>query len=357
MLNALGTAGNSLTDLRDLFFANGQKGSKLQQPTVTVRKRVSINRILVEEGIDVAIWKLMSDRKWRGAKEIVVAIKDFGFDPAQVENRTASLVRSNRIYDRRGEGPRTVYRLKAHIPMPIPANEKDEPMEQPAMPEVFEEPAVEVITPVAVEEQQPVPQKLGEILPGDTLDVAIWKLMADFGEYSAADLAVFLADYDYNPVSISPKLSIFFKAGYVTRRAVEQLPKRPYFVYRLNDLPMPARWQKAAVNESEVQSNNENKEEEVKADLVSSAPPAVLANQPLFEVSMKIRGVDFTLGEVKELYSELTASGFAVGAPAKKSLVQASYNIKGVDFTHEELNQLVGKIGDFGIDVSKAVEL
>jgi hypothetical protein len=208
-----------------------------------------------------------------------------------------------------------------------------------------------------LEEQQPVPQKLGEILPGDTLDVAIWKLMADFGEYSAADLAVFLADYDYNPVSISPKLSIFFKAGYVTRRAVEQLPKRPYFVYRLNDLPMPARWQKAAVNESEVQSNNENKEEEVKADLVSSAAPAVLANQPLFEVSMKIRGVDFTLGEVKDLYSELTASGFAVGVPAKKSLVQASYNIKGVDFTHEELNQLVGKIGDFGIDVSKAVEL
>jgi hypothetical protein len=360
MLNALGTAGNSLNDLRDLFFANGQKGSRLQQPIVTVRKRVTINRIVVEEGIDVAIWKLMSDRKWRGAKEIVVAIKDFGFDPAQVENRTASLVRSNRIYDRRGEGPRTVYRLKAHVPMPTPANEKEEVMLDAVTPDAVVEQLPVEAPVVVVEELKAEPQKLGAILPTDTLDVAIWKLMADFGEYSAGDLAVFLADYDYNPVSISPKLSNFFKAGYVTRRAVEQLPKRPYFVYRLIDMPMPARWKKAAVNESEVQANNENKEEEVNGkELIEKiAPLAVpIHASPLFETSMKIRGVDFTFDEVKELYEELTSSGFAEGAPVKKSLIKASYDIKGISFTHEELNALVGKIASFGVVMAKLAGL
>jgi hypothetical protein len=360
MLNALGTAGNSLNDLRDLFFANGQKGSKLQQPIVTVRKRVTINRILVEEGIDVAIWKLMSDRKWRGAKEIVVAIKDFGFDPAQVENRTASLVRSNRIYDRRGEGPRTVYRLKAHVPMPTPANEKDEAMLDAVTPEAVVEQLPVEAPVVLAEEVKAEPQKLGAILPTDTLDVAIWKLMADFGEYSAGDLAVFLADYDYNPVSISPKLSRFFKAGYVSRREVQQLPKRPYYAYRLNDMPMPFAGRQQAAPNQEAQTQNDNKEEEVNGkELVEKiAPLAVpIHAAPLFETSMKIRGMDFTFDEVKELYEELTSSGFAEGAPVKKSLIKASYDIKGISFTHEELNALVGKIASFGVVMAKLAGL
>jgi hypothetical protein len=371
MLNALGTAGTAMTDLRDLFYANGQKGSfRMQKPTITVRKRVSINRIVVEEGVDVAIWKLMSDRKWRGAKEIVALVKDFGFDPAHVENRAASIVRSNRIYDRRGDGPRTVYRLKAHIPMPIPANAKEEPKQQMTMPEVVEMPTPEPIAVMPVVEQKPVPQKLGAIQPGDTLDAAIWKLMADYCEYSAADLVVLLEEYDYNPVSVSPKMSMFFKKGYVTRREVQQLPKRPFFVYQLNDMPMPefagrhapAANELAAPQVPAVQPHNENKEEEVNGKQYTpirtlTAVAEVKDEQPMFEVSMKIRGADFTFDEVKALYVELTSNGFAAGAPAKKSLLQATYNIKGVSFTHEELNQLVGKIADCGVEMSKLVGL
>jgi hypothetical protein len=305
----------------------------------------------------------MSDRKWRGAKEIVAMVKDFGFDPAHVENRAASIVRSNRIYDRRGDGPRTVYRLKAHIPMPTPANEKEEPMQQMTMPEVIDAPTPEPIAVMPAVEQKPVPQKLCTIQPGDTLDVAIWKLMADFCEYSAADLVVLLEEYDYNPVSVSPKMSIFFKKDYVTRREVQQHPKRPYFVYQLKDMPMPefSGRQKSEANQA-VQPHNENKEEEVNGQELASNAIAIPATEvkmshALFEATMKIRGVDFTFAELKELYSELTSNGFAEGAPVKKSLLQATYNIKGVAFTHEDLNRLVGHIGNFGVEMSKLTGL
>ena len=64
----------------------------------------------------------------------------------------------------------------------------------------------------------------------------------------------------------------------------------------------------------------------------------------LLSVSLKVKGMDFTLDKYLDLHAELEKAGFAPSRPKRDTLVQASYTIEGTIFTEEELNELVGKM-------------
>jgi hypothetical protein len=398
-----------------------------QQLVVRRRKAVeegvavnSAGRVIFAEGIDLAIWKVMCDRRWRKPDEIIAILREFNFERAEIDRRLNSMVRSNHWFDRSGTGNRATYRLKANVPQP----EMEKPMEglkatfspddvpqaagaaqivvpkpTPKLDIMFspllsDETKQRILGDGTAAEEVPAKQSQ-EIMPGDCMNTAVWKVMSDREEYTANEIGLLIVDYGFTASSASPVMSKFHAQGFVDRREERQPGRKPFFVYRLKDMPMPTFTRtsltklaiapvtkvskdselKDAVeqfNQTPVQQpvvkaapaaqpeTNETKEDEVtqSATPLLQIVPSAENTAPLLDCKIVMKGTEISLLEFGQLYKELRAAGFQANRTHKASLIQANgYNIKGVMFSAADLDELVGKMNDLGIAFQKAVTL
>jgi len=249
----------SLADLA--VIASKTQVRKFKAPEVAVIDPAG--QVKVSEGVDIGIWKVMSDRKWRSLREVISILKEFGLDRNMVDTRLTSMVRSNRWFDRQGTGGNTFYRLKTHIECPVPEQQKEmlkANFEPERAPRALSASDIVVSNPQSlhdivrgtenswtippetdhVHEQAPVAVKVQEdVKPGDTLHESIWKVMVDREEYTVAELVLLLADYGFTAANISPAMSVFFQNGWVDRREGKHEGQRAHYVYRLKEIQKP----------------------------------------------------------------------------------------------------------------------
>lgn len=308
-------------------------------------------RILLSEGIDVGIWKAMSDRKWRTVRDIILILREFGFNALMVDKRIGKLASNGKWFDRRGNSSRT-YRLRPEVQCPsippvtavaAPVTALT-PVEAPKV--ALEAPKTLVEAPPVKIEATAVTRTAEPVNPGDHLYTAIWKVMSDNKEYTVNEIAVLLADYGFTQGNISPAMSEFFKNGYVMRRDTRSPSNRLQYAYRLKNMPMPAFKPKYAVDAPTAAP-------EAKSEVQTAAAPEVpmpallqpvstVEDAPLLEFTLRIKGTPITLREFAQLYDELKNAGFLEREASKGGLlVQASYTIKGTVFTAAELTSLV----------------
>ena len=97
---------------------------KLQDPIGTRKAPDPKGVILLEEGLDVAIWKIMSDGKMRNKNEICAMLAEYKFDRVQANRRVDAMINSRNYFDRRDGGSGGMrYAMKKHVPMPKPLNQ------------------------------------------------------------------------------------------------------------------------------------------------------------------------------------------------------------------------------------------
>jgi hypothetical protein len=97
---------------------------KLTDPVGTRQAPDPKGVIVLEEGLDVAIWKVMSDNKARTKNEICAMLAEYKFDRVQINRRVDSMINSRNYFDRRDGGSGGMrYSMKKHVPMPKPLNQ------------------------------------------------------------------------------------------------------------------------------------------------------------------------------------------------------------------------------------------
>jgi hypothetical protein len=97
---------------------------KLTDPVGTRQAPDPKGVIVLEEGLDVAIWKVMSDNKARTKNEICAMLAEYKFDRIQINRRVDSMINSRNYFDRRDGGSGGMrYSMKKHVPMPTPLNQ------------------------------------------------------------------------------------------------------------------------------------------------------------------------------------------------------------------------------------------
>lgn len=304
-------------------------------------------RVLLSDGIDVAIWKVMQDRRWRSVKSVVEMLREFGFERAAVDRRFDTLIRSNRMFDRTGFGATRNYRLKADFKCPVPERQQDEVklVETPEPQNTPKEASV-AVTPAARVVKE-------SVTASDTLYEALAKVMSDGEEYSTNDLCVLLSDFGFRFAQISPSLSTLFQKGNIfDRRKVAGKGKLYHYVYRLKPgAQMPVARKSRDASEQQVSKQTAPQPEQTV--MTNAAPqnetPALLqvvAAAPiekpsLFDLTIHIKGVEISINEFAQLYKELKAQGFGNPLPKSGMLIEAQYVIKGANFTRAELDALV----------------
>lgn len=329
-------------------------------------------RVLLSDGIDVAVWKVMQDRRWRSIKNIVALLWEFGFERAAVDRRLDALIRNNQMFDRSGYGATRAYRLKPHVRCPIPADVSKEKMlveqistEQPEAPTQEE---------VMAETKPAADVKKAIITNGDTLPEAIWKIMIDHAEYSVSDLALLLSDYGFRYSQVSPVMTTLFQGGFFERREIERPGKVPYYLYKLKpNMEQPPKTKRAAravakVSEpaapaAPVETQPVPKEPEMTdtaakpaESMLKVVTPTNEAPKPLLDVAITIKGVSITIAQFAQLYQELRAQGLANLPPKSNSLIEATYTIENASFTRQELFELVEKMNNTARNFQKAFD-
>lgn len=97
---------------------------KLADPIGTRKAPDPKGMIVLEEGLDVAIWKVMSDNKARTKNEICAMLSEYKFDRIQINRRVDAMINSRNYFDRRDGGHGGMrYSMKKHVPMPKPLNQ------------------------------------------------------------------------------------------------------------------------------------------------------------------------------------------------------------------------------------------
>jgi len=268
------------------------------------------------EGLDCTLWKLTRDRKNRSLDEIGELARTFGFAPHIVRDRVIFLANKH-WYDRTGTGNKTKYALKKNIPFPKPENQE---VKTPAN-EIkvnstttfhsrnekdYSDRVVNTNAPAVTQTHQVKEETMQEqtpakqVLPltpleedlvvrkGDSWDLAIWKMMRDFKQYTAQDVGLLLSDLGFNPKSTQVRISkLHLDHDWFEREKMEGTRS---FKYRLKrDVARPVDPNAAPVVETKAA---EAKQEEL-PNLQPQAPVAATLNEPVKTpfVSPEIHGL------------------------------------------------------------------
>lgn len=323
--------------------------------------------IIAAEGIDVAIWKATCDRKLRNIDEIGEILAQYGFNRGAVKDRVIYLANKG-WYDRQGRAKQTRYSLKKHIVMPEADNRevhnesakvnstttihtRDEKFTPPT-------PTLPVTkaAPVAVVPKAEVVNMTDGVdlvlRKEDGMILCIWKTMADYRPYTPTEVGLLLADFGFNPKSVGARMNTLTHRGWFDR---EQQPgqSRQWFYTLRRDVPPPPPEDagKAAKVVASTQATlplattpEPVKVEEPKPTVVEAKPVAApVQNAPLFEFTVKLKGVEMSHEEANTLAAELVESGFGSiqnTTESSSSLIDFQIRIKGVAYTKEELGTI-----------------
>lgn len=216
--------------------------AKLQFPLKTAQDLGLVEEELtLFERIDLALWELMSDGRWRTVNDMTKSILSPLIGRAEARARLDSLYRGN-WFQRRGKREATVYLMRGDITKPIPKSQLKNMSAKFDQAEVVTPKPTEgivkhqdhVYAPSVVgnpaytsEEQKTLPEEekrpvqafrnekpalqlpISALIPtlDDGLTTSIWKVMADRRPYSVRDLATLLEDVGIDFSSISAKMS------------------------------------------------------------------------------------------------------------------------------------------------------
>jgi predicted transcriptional regulator len=383
----------------------------LRDPEGTRKAADPMGVILVEDGVDVGIWKVMADFKPRTVYEIRAILNEYRFDRKQVDRRLDTLIRNNRWFDRskRGGGD-VVYTLKKHLPMPLVAN--GDPMLPAAFSGVKEnlsEAAIKKLVPTAVDfsghmahsagemdrnvqaiaqaiEQERAEEKQEDavhdaaaaepepvvempaadytILADDSNAQAIWKAIHDHSWYTTPDiqLLVQVGKPDINVKAVATLLTKLWQDGMLERQPVEG---KAYFNYRLVEgKPMPAdnRLQHRLPKEQREAVSKIGKQSElpIEAAKAESAAPVVQEAPAQEPAAIVVQSQDNSINSQETDMTKATQAGAAPlvkinptpAAPAV-ALLDTNIHIKGVAFTLLEADQLVDELVALGYSSTK----
>jgi predicted transcriptional regulator len=369
---------------------------KLRDPEGTRQAADPMGTILVEEGVDVAIWKVMADFKPRTIADIRGILAEYRFDRKQVDRRLDTLIRNNRWFDRTGRGgSETMYVLKKHMPMPaLPNSEPSyvanfnardnapttETPEVPTFSGHMGYSAGEMDRNVAAVEQavraeaddkteDVAPQTAAEpelpaisyiITPDDSNAQAIWKAIHDHNWYTTPDIQTLVTagNPNLNAKSVATLLSKLHTDGLLERKPVEG---KYYFNYRLKEgVPMPAdnrlqhRVPKATQEAlKEAVAPKAPEQSELPVETEQQAAPAVEAQQaPVQEPAAQVAAQSNQSEENEAMANAATKPLIEVvknEAPAENvELIVMAIPLKGELFTFDELRQLVQELQALG---------
>ena len=315
-----------------------------------------VGRITASDGLDLAIWKAMSDRGARTSKQIVGILVMYGFNRGAVYKRLMSLVRKDWfVRKERTEGTHYILRRdtampaqRAAVEMPEPNTGRDElvttyrPQEHKPVVAVEEHPATQPTKP-----PEPTSIPTPPLLATDTIRIMIWKVMSDYKEYTTPDIVLLLGDMAKTATSVATALSALDGEGWFDRKEIGRSPRYSYTLRRSIPMPTDMRRRKAEEKPAAQSEQTETQvtEKEITVHAVKNTPQA---QAPLVEIAVKIKGQLFTSSEAKQLTSELSLLGYGHAAQRlnhpPKGLVTKTISIKGMEFTDAELEVLVSTL-------------
>lgn len=202
------------------------------------------------EKIDIALWNLMSDSKWRTVNDMCKAIVNETITRQKSRTRLETHYRGN-WFERRGDGDNTKYRMRGNVAYPQPkslgaasAPLADNVAEFSQEDVMTPEPIIDNVAPAAP--KAPVTTSASVRVPDvvvkiedptmeDGLSTSIWKVMADHKEYTAHEIAALLEHVGVPYTAVANRLSaLFLHSHWFTRRHVGEGRAR-CFTYRLKD--------------------------------------------------------------------------------------------------------------------------
>jgi hypothetical protein len=220
-------------------------------------------KILVEQGLDIAIWKIMQDHEWRSMDDICALLHTYGFHVYAVKTRIITLhevgLAGERWFDttKRNKHKRTkavqYYKLRSHIAIPklgvlsiSPATEASEEKSGDEAVEailsgnsVFSVPAA--AAPKVETTEEVIVKTDTEIRTGDHFPVVLWKVMVGKAKLRVRDQAKLVEPYGFNYGQCSSIMSTWVSQGYLEKEEIQEPEDHsPVGVYTLKDMPMPA---------------------------------------------------------------------------------------------------------------------
>lgn len=210
-------------------------------------------------------------------------------------------------------------------------------------------------------------EKASEIKAGDTIIVMIWKLLSDHLPRTIAEIAKALEVHGVAKASIKAQmtkmiaLGTWFNEGPEMRNRTYQLKYgtecpaiiKPGHYPRKSKAVTIVATDVPAITTAPVTGFSVFMQPMPSADAVKM-PEQVLSTKTeavkLFELTVKIKGVDTTVSEMIVIYRNLVDMGYAfkpVNAsvtPSNQSLIKTTTTIKGVEFTSEELYELAAEL-------------
>jgi hypothetical protein len=253
---------NALTSLTKAQDAGSITPKMFKLPEVAI---VDPNgRIVFEQGLDIAIWKIMQDREWRSLEDIALLLHTYGFHTHTVKVRVKTLLdvgtggirwfETSRKNKQRRRNPEPYYKLRLGVDCPkvgilsISTGAVEEPEEksgEEAVDAILSGNSVFSVQPQAPVETNTQPQESAveydtEVRQGDHFPVVLWKVMIGKQDLRVRDLGRLVEPYGFDEGMCASIVSVWVHAGYLHRRVIkEEGDVRPVNVYTLRDKPMP----------------------------------------------------------------------------------------------------------------------
>ena len=226
-------------------------------------------RIIYEQGLDIAIWKIMQDREWRSIDDIGALLHTYGFHAYTVKTRVKTLhdvgsggVRwfdTTRKNAQRHKTRGTFFKLRIGVDCPklgilsvgsgvAAEEEKSGDAAVDAIlsgNSVFSMKPMDPATPVpnveAATTKEVVVSTDTAVRTGDHFPVVLWKVMVGKKDLRVKALSELVAPYGFESGQVSSTMSAWLKEGYVTRvDRKEETDTKPAGFYTLVDMDMPA---------------------------------------------------------------------------------------------------------------------
>ncbi len=222
-------------------------------------------RIIFEQGMDIAIWKIMQDREWRSIDDIGALLHTYGFHVYAVRTRVKTLndigLSGTRWFDTtrknkaRRNNPVPYYRLRIGVEIPklgvlslgLDKSEEEEKSGDDAAAAILSGNSV-----FSVRTQAPAVEAVAEttkevtvtadttVRKGDHFPVVLWKLMTGKKDLRAKAMGDLVEPYGFTAGQCASMISHWFKLGYVDKVEVREAEdNKAVGAYTLKDIPMP----------------------------------------------------------------------------------------------------------------------
>jgi hypothetical protein len=348
--------------------ASPQKVKTVVTSTPDGREALDNGNIIVSEGLDLAIWKTFSNLKPLALEEAGELLLTVGFDRAKAKDRIIGLAKRG-WFARVGSARLLKYQMKKNIKRPMaevrPNEQGRKQLPEKLLPKDFGSDLKETkstaknnpvnipsFTGTNTANQATIPMPL-QVLKTDSIDQAIWKVMADYNTYTVNELTVLLSDYltqnNFRVGSISSRSSfLHLNAGWFTRTrkgmayhyVLKQGIEMPTHDKPVKDL-LKASTTSAAVQES-------NKAPVVEEN-TNSKIPTLQFKHTEFENLLERSGKQLSNRSIGELIAGDNFSQSVIDAKPEDELklVKLSIEIKGVPYNIKQVKEIADGLVDF----------